>query len=171
MPMTLAQKLREYIAACFTGLWIRTDEPDDALLEIARLCREQHWRLATWDIDRGLRLPEQPAASPTGEVGDPLAALRALPALATPEGTAVLVLVNFHRFLGSAEVVQALAHQVSVGKHSRTFTLILAPLVQVPRNWTRPSWSSNTTCLTANNWRPLPGASPPSPASCPMATS
>jgi hypothetical protein len=101
-------------------------------VEIARLCRDQHWRLATWDIDRGLRLPEQPAAPATGEGGDPLAALHALPALATPEGTAVLVLVNFHRFLGSAEVVQALAHQISAGKHSRTFILILAPLVQIP---------------------------------------
>ena len=33
-------------------------------------------------------------------------------ALATPSGTALLVLVNFHRFVNSAEIVQALAHQI-----------------------------------------------------------
>ena len=52
--MTLAERLSEYVRACFTGLWIRTHEPDDALAEVAGLCRDQGWSLATWDVDRGL---------------------------------------------------------------------------------------------------------------------
>jgi ATPase family associated with various cellular activities (AAA) len=63
---------------------------------------------------------------------DPLAAIRALNALARPEGTALLVLKNFHRFMSSVEVVQALDTQINAGKQNRTFVVILAPVVQIP---------------------------------------
>ncbi len=52
--MNLAERLREYIQACFTGLWIESHEHEDALAEIAQLCRDEDWQLATWDIDAGL---------------------------------------------------------------------------------------------------------------------
>ena len=52
--MTLAERLSEYVRACFTGIWVQSFEHDDAIVEIARLCRQQGWSLATWDIDRGL---------------------------------------------------------------------------------------------------------------------
>jgi len=127
--MTLSVRLAEYVRACFTGLWIESHEHEDALAEIARLCRAENWRLATWDIDRGLLIGKQKA----DEAGhDPLAAVRALSALAESEGTALLVLVNFHRFLNSPEIVQALARQITAGKQNRTFVVILAPIVQIP---------------------------------------
>jgi hypothetical protein len=131
--MTLATRLSEYVRAAFPGLYFRSHEHDDAIAEVARLCRDQGWSLATWDVDRGLALAgrgDGPAAAPGA--ADPLAAVRALPALATPDGTAVLVLRNFHRFLGSPEVAQALDTQVAAGKQNRTFVVILAPVVQVP---------------------------------------
>jgi hypothetical protein len=49
-----------------------------------------------------------------------------------PDHSALLVLPNFHRFLSSAEVVQALAHQITAGKQNRTFLIVLAPVVQIP---------------------------------------
>ncbi len=52
--------------------------------------------------------------------------------LAAPDGTAILVLQNFHRFLQSAEIVQALARQTTLGKQNRTFVVILSPVVQIP---------------------------------------
>ena len=107
--MTLAERLAEYVRACFTGLWVQSFEHQDALVEIAGLCRTSGWSLATWDIDRGLGLAGQSAESGNvANAADPLAAIRSLNALASPDGTALLVLVNFHRFLGSPEVVQAL---------------------------------------------------------------
>jgi hypothetical protein len=131
--MTLAERLTEYVRACFSGLWIESHEHDDALVEITRLCRQQNWRLATWDIERGLRVAGQANQTSADSGGsDPLAAIRALNALATPDSFALLVLVNFHRFLNSAEIVQALAHQVSQGKQNRTFVVILSPVVQIP---------------------------------------
>ena len=129
--MNLAETLREYIQACFTGLWIESHEHEDALAEIAQLCRDEDWRLATWDIDAGLSVPGQAGdAEPSGS--DPLAAIRAVSALATADGTAILVLQNFHRFMQSAEIVQALARQINAGKQNRTFVVILSPVIEIP---------------------------------------
>jgi hypothetical protein len=40
--MQLAQRLAEFISACFTGLRVESHEHEDALREIAQLCREQN---------------------------------------------------------------------------------------------------------------------------------
>lgn len=130
--MTLTERLRELIDACFTGLWVQSHEHDDALAEIARLCHDQSWRLAAWDVCRGLSVAGAGEGTATAVGSDPLAALRALPALATTDGTALLVLTNFHRFLQSAEIVQTLARQLTTGKQSRTFVVILSPIIQIP---------------------------------------
>ncbi|MDB5342017.1 MAG: ATPase central domain protein [Schlesneria sp.] len=61
-----------------------------------------------------------------------LVAIRSVNSLATPDGTALLLLENFHRFLSSAEIVQALAQQILAGKQNRTIVVILAPVVQLP---------------------------------------
>src|SRR3954464_13217735 len=107
--MTLSERLEEYVRAAFSGIWIQSHEHDDAVREIAQLARRNGWALATWDIDRGLGLDGRASeAGPVPSAADPLAAIKSLGALATPEGTALLVLRNFHRFTGSAEVVQAL---------------------------------------------------------------
>ena len=69
---------------------------------------------------------------PEVAAGDPLAAIRALPALAEEDGTALLLLHNFHRFLTNPEVVQTVVSQILAGKQQRTFVVILAPVVQLP---------------------------------------
>ena len=56
-PSSLASRLSELVAACVTGLWSETREPDEAIREIAKLTRSEHWRLATWDCDAGLTFP------------------------------------------------------------------------------------------------------------------
>ncbi|MEI8375215.1 MAG: AAA family ATPase, partial [Planctomycetota bacterium] len=112
------------------GSWDTSHEHDDALAEIAQLCRQNNWKLAVWDIASGLQIPGQ--NNPTDAGGsDPLAAIRSINALATPDSSAILVLTNFHRFLSSSEVIQALAKQISTGKANRTFIIVLSPLVQI----------------------------------------
>ncbi|QEH32086.1 ATP-dependent zinc metalloprotease FtsH [Aquisphaera giovannonii] len=131
--MSLAERLSEYVRAAFAGIWIRSSEHDDALQEIAGLCRRQGWSLATWDVDRGLAVAGSAGeAHAAAGVGDPIAAIRALGSLATDDGTALLVLRNFHRLLGGPDVVQAVDSAVSAGKRARTFVVILAPVVQLP---------------------------------------
>src|SRR5688500_1487323 len=128
--MSLTERLSEMVRACFTGLWIESHEHDDALAEIAQLSRREEWRLATWNIEEGLKLLGHEATVDTG-TNDPLAAIRALASFPASEQPALLVLTNFHRFLQSAEIVQALAKQVAHGKQNRTFVVILSPIVQV----------------------------------------
>jgi hypothetical protein len=71
--MSLIERFSEYVRACFTGLWIESHEHQDALTAIALLCRQEHWRLATWDIEQGLRV-EGAAIEANGN--DPLAAIQ-----------------------------------------------------------------------------------------------
>ncbi|MDB5732446.1 MAG: ftsH2 1 [Variovorax sp.] len=128
--MSLSNRLSEYIAAAFTGIWIQSHEHPEALTEIAGLCRDRQWALASWDIDRGLLVAGQLAPG----TNDPLAAIRSLSGMAGPgeNASSLLVLPNFHRFLSSAEIVQAMAHQIQHGKISRTFIVVLSPLVRIP---------------------------------------
>jgi hypothetical protein len=130
--MTLAEQLSEYVRACFPGVWIQSYEHEDALAEIAQLCHQENWRLAVWDLARGLSLPGAVEAGAASDAADPLAAIRAAGALAYPDGAGLLVLVNFHRFLNNPEVIQTVAQQISQGKQNRTFLLVLSPVVALP---------------------------------------
>ncbi|MCD0462489.1 AAA family ATPase [Roseiconus lacunae] len=129
--MRLTERLEELVKACFTGLWLESHEHDDAIVEIHQLCRKNDWRSAVWDIDQGLQFGDGAAIEETG--ADPLAAIRTTRAFAGDETPTIVVLVNFHHFVASAEVVQALARQVIDGKANRTIFVILSPVVRIPR--------------------------------------
>ena len=128
MSSSLSAALREYVAAAFAGIWIQSFEHEDALREIASLCKAENWSLATWDIDRGL----QSGAGSALAAPDPLTALRALANMAVPDSSVLLVLPNFHKFLGSPEICQCLLNTLKAGKTRRTFIVILSPVVQLP---------------------------------------
>jgi hypothetical protein len=130
---TLTSRLHELISACFTGLWITTAEPTEAIRDLTTLCRAEGWRLGTWDCDRGMTFPLEPIQMPgVTDAQDPLAMIRALPQIANGSGTTLAVFENLHRFLGATEIVQALARQIQAGKNSRCFVVVLAPAVQIP---------------------------------------
>lgn len=131
--MTLTDQLTDYVHAAFSGLWILTHEPDEAEREILHHARQQHWNVAVWDVAQGVRLPHAAGASPPESgAGDPLAALRAVPGLAHPQGTGLLLLHHFHRFLNNPEVMQQTFRLLVAGKQQRTFLAVLSPLVQIP---------------------------------------
>jgi len=130
---TLTSRLFELVHACFTGLYVEAREPEEAIRDITQLARRESWRLGIWDCDSGLAFPceNAPPVSPT-DTNDPLAVLRSAGQLSTGAGTTLLVLQNFHRFLGATEILQAVQKQVLAGKHTRTFIVILAPVVNLP---------------------------------------
>src|SRR5215468_2301564 len=131
--MNLTEQLTDYVNAAFTGLWVLTQEPDEAERELTQLARQRGWKLAAWDVAGGLRVPSGRSTSQGDAMpGDPLAVLRAVPTLADREGTALVLLHNFHRFLGNPEVVQTAFAQLVAGKQQRTFLIVLAPVVQIP---------------------------------------
>ena len=131
--MPLAKQLAEYISACFTGLWIESHQARRCpSRDLATLPRAE---MAAGDLGHraGLQIPGQNNGQQTDAGGsDPLAAIRSINALASADSSAVLALVNFHRFLSSPEIVQALARQIALGKQNRTFVVILSPVVTIP---------------------------------------
>ncbi|TWU33426.1 ATP-dependent zinc metalloprotease FtsH 2 [Novipirellula aureliae] len=127
--MSLTKRLDELVRACFTGIWVTTHEPHEAITEIANLCRQEQWQCASWNVASGLAVGGQDVPQ---DATDPLAALRAADAIGSEDQTKILILENFHRFLQSAEIVQAMAKQVLAGKQSRTILIVLAPVVQIP---------------------------------------
>jgi len=130
--MSLADQLNDYVNAAFTGLWVQTHEPDEAEREILKHARHHQWRVAVWDVARGVRVPGAEGAATDAGSGDPLAALRSVTAMADPNGTCLLLLHNFHKFLGSPEVIQTTFGQLIAGKERRTFFVVLSPVVQIP---------------------------------------
>jgi hypothetical protein len=125
----LQEKLHELVSACFTGIWIESSEQHEAIAEIQQLCRDEQWQLATWDIDRGLVIAGGENAL---DANDPLAAIRALSVMASNESTSILVMNNLHKFVNSIEVLQALQHQLLIGKQNRTIVIGLSPTAVIP---------------------------------------
>ena len=123
----LKQSLREYVEGCFTGIWIETHEPYEALTDIHAMCQEKSWRFAQWDIDQGLRVGGQPVP----DAQDPLSAVKSSTVMGCDD-TSILVFENFHRFLSSAEIVQAMVSQLHAGKQSRSIIVVLAPVLELP---------------------------------------
>jgi hypothetical protein len=130
---TLTSRLHELISACFTGIWDQTQEPHEAAREITDLCRQEGWRLGIWDCDSGMQFPIEHITMPgVTDAQDPLAAVRAMPQIANGSGTTIMLFENLHRFLGSVELIQAVARQAITGKHNRAFIVVLAPVTQIP---------------------------------------
>jgi hypothetical protein len=57
--MALSAQVSEYVRACFTGIWIESHERHDAISKITRLCRDEQWQPAVWDINSGINIPGQ----------------------------------------------------------------------------------------------------------------
>ena len=125
----LKENLRELVAACFSGIWIETCESHEAITEIAQLCRDENWRMASWDISRGLCVD---GAENAVDATDPLAAIQGISAMATADGTAILVMNNLHKFVSSTEILQSLQHQLLSGKQNRTIVVGLSPKATIP---------------------------------------
>jgi hypothetical protein len=130
---SLTSRLRELVSAAFTSIWVQTHEPHEATREITDLCRQEGWRLGIWNCDSGLQFPCEPIQMPgVTDSQDPLTVIRAMPQIANGSGTTVLICENLHRFLGSVEIIQAVARQAISGKHTRAFLVVLAPNSQMP---------------------------------------
>jgi hypothetical protein len=119
----MLSSLREYVDACFTGIWIQSHEHEDAVSEIRRMAHENNWNVLMWDASSGLNGDGN---------SDPLAAVQALPAIGSTDKTGLIVFKNFHKFLADITTVQALANAIAAGKLTRSFAVVLAPVVAIP---------------------------------------
>ena len=146
----LKEKLKELVSACFTGIWIESFEHQEAIREIVGLCREEGWINANWDVGSGLKIQ---GGEPVADATDPLAAIRALSGLASPEGTTLLVMNNLHKFVSSVEIMQALQHQLIEGKQNRTIVIGLSPKASIPIELEKLFVVWNMSYQHATNWK------------------
>ena len=119
------ENLKNHISACFSGIWLETFEPEEAIRELKELCKEESWQNSVWDVGQGL-------SELNGECRDPLSVLEEAAKLSGSETPNLVILRNFHRFLGSIEMIQAMERQIHLGKSNRTYWIVLAPVVNIP---------------------------------------
>lgn len=124
--MTLASEIREHIAAGFSGLYVKTFEPDDATHEIGALSRNLGWNCLVWDIDSGLQGTNEFA-------DDPLSMVKALPSLCLADGSpTVLIMRYLHRMIGNPSMLSAIENVLRQGKAKGFHLVIVAPEVSLP---------------------------------------
>ena len=127
--MKLETQIREYVQACFTGIWIESFEPSEAIVSLGGLCQVEGWTLLTWDLERGIQPKLSGEDQPSN---DPVSAVRQLARIPANDGTVLVVLRNLHRFVQSPELIQALEHQLAIGKQTRVILVVLAPCAKLP---------------------------------------
>lgn len=135
MTASLKQQLWEYVRAGFAGLWVQSHEGSEALLEIGELARQHGLVLWSWNLDAGLRSCVGQEAP--GQASDPLSAVRLLASVPQENTPVLLVLENFHRFIDSAEICQALLAQIHLGKQLGRHVVIVSPVVKLPQELER----------------------------------
>ncbi|QDT16777.1 AAA family ATPase [Alienimonas californiensis] len=120
-PPTLKRRFAELIAAAFPGVLVTSDEPEDAVRDLAAVCQERNWTFAAWTATGDEEGP-----------GDPLAAVKALPQSGDGETPAVLAMVHVHRFFQSAELLAAIRGTLAAGKTRRTCLVLIQPTGDLP---------------------------------------
>ncbi len=125
-PPGLSKKLAELIAAAFPGVLAVSPEPEEVLRDLAALCRDRGWNLATWTADGGEEGPS-----------DPLAAVKALPASGDGETPSLLAMVHPQRFFNSPELLAAIRTALAAGKTRRTHLILVQPTADLPPELSR----------------------------------
>ena len=120
----LADKLRELIDAGFSGLWIQSAEPDEAIAEIRQLATAEGWRIAGQDENGTL------TTEPSQEF-NPFAPLKELSETEGDEAT-LLLLPNYGAYMQDPAIRQTLYRTIQGGKKHRRYVLIIAPVVTIP---------------------------------------
>jgi len=114
--MTLATSLREHVDAAFSGLWIQSCEHDEAITEIQTLAAGEGWQVIVDEPN-----PEY----------DPISTVRST---LTLEGSAatLVVMPNLHQFIDNPVLKQSLIRAIMRGKQTKTFIVVLSPVVRIP---------------------------------------
>ena len=120
-PPTLKERFAELVRAAFPGVLVATPEPEEVLRDVAAVCGENNWNMATWRADGG---EDGPA--------DPLAAVKALPQSGDGETPSLLVMLHPHRFFQSAELLAAIRSTLTAGKTRRTCLVLVMPTTELP---------------------------------------
>ena len=121
--------ISNYINAAYPLLAISTSEPDRAEKTIASELQEGGHTCYRWDLSAGLS--EMIGGESVQIDPGPLAPIAWLMSNAAPEST-VMFVHNFHKFLGSIEVLQALINSRDVLKSYGKAIVMVGPEITLP---------------------------------------
>lgn len=118
--------ITSYLQAGYPTLWIRTWEEDRALTQLTKVAGDLSLKLKVWSITEGW------VSKDTGkrlEVSDPVEALNAV---RDGEDSSLYVLLNFHFYLGSPEVLQKIKDLIPIAKSRGRHLVFLSCRVDLP---------------------------------------
>lgn len=114
------QRFEHYLRAAYPIVWVNTLEPHRAERELAAVARRVHVAPAyRWDVGGGFHLLGE-------QDSQPWAPAKAVQTAASLPQT-VTFLWNFHRFLSSIEVIQAMQNAIPALKAHGSTMVVLAP--------------------------------------------
>jgi MoxR-like ATPase len=116
-------ELTHYLKAGYPALHVVTQEPLRAISSI----KAEGWKSFAWDCLRGITEPT--TGKVIEDVLDPLSALKWLGG----RNDAVLLVQNFHHFMGSVEIIQEIQNSLPIWKASGCCLVIVGPPVQLPQ--------------------------------------
>lgn len=119
-------EFKSYLRAGYPALYVRTVEPDRARETLSKEALEVEGTAVCWDVLSGIKDMNGQCIS---ENSDPLSPLTWLKEAS--ENT-ILFLWNFHKFLNSVEVIQAIQNGIHEWKGEGKSLVVLAPQVQIP---------------------------------------
>ena len=114
--------ITNYLKAGYPALYVVTQEADRAIRSI----KAENWRSYAWDCLRGVIDPQ--TGRKIEDVMDPLGALKWL----SSQGDAILMVQNFHHFMGSVEIIQEIQNSVPVWKAQGACLIIAGPQIILP---------------------------------------
>ncbi len=119
--------IQSYLKAGYPALHVITQEAERATLTIAA----EGWSKYSWDCLRGITDPG--TGRTLEDVYDPLAALKWLGGKADT----ILVVQNFHHFLGSVEIIQEIQNGLAIWKAQGSCLVIVGPPIAFPPEITK----------------------------------
>ena len=112
-----------YVKAGYPGIVVNTQEPYRAIKSI----KADGWETYAWDCLQGITHPATNRV--IEDVIDPLGALNWL----TERSESVLIVQNFHHFLGSVEVIQAIQNNIHIYKGQGACLVMAGPHFILPQ--------------------------------------
>ncbi len=146
-PPAFVQDLDTLVRARYPLVWLVTSEEQRIEGILGELATRHGKALVGWSVTRGFRRLGGARTRPPDEVREPVAALQAIEKLSEPS---LVVLEDFHAFLGDSTVVRALRDLAHALKSTYSTVLILSPVLTIP-----PELEKEITVLDV----PLPAAS------------
>ena len=119
----LKMDITNYVKAGYPGIVVNTQEPYRAIKSI----KAEGWETYAWDCLQGVT--HRATSRIIEDVIDPLGALNWL----TERSESVLIVQNFHHFLGSVEVIQAIQNNIHIYKGQGACLVMAGPHFILPQ--------------------------------------